>query len=411
MSDHYDILIVGGGFVGAALARALEPTALRVGVIEANPPALPQAAGDPRGIALAWGSRQILESLGLWPALAAAACPIKRIHISDRGHFGATRLDCREEHVPALGYVVPADVMADVFTAAITGLPDDSLLRPARVTAIDSAEDRVTVGVKTANGTRSLTAALVVGADGANSVVRAQLGISVHEHAYGQSAVIANITTSRPHDYTAYERFTDSGPVAMLPLDAQHTAMVWTVEAAQLESVMALDDRQFISTLQQRFGYRLGRILSVTPRQSWPLHLRRAASPVAARAVLVGNAAHTLHPVAGQGFNLGLRDVATLADVVTDAWRRHDDPGQAQSMQRYADWRRRDHELIVGFSDMLVRVFSNPSMPVALVRSLGLALTDYLPGVRHVLCRHTMGLAGRIPRLARPAMPHADSDP
>lgn len=402
MSSDYDILIIGGGLVGASLACALGGQALRVGLIEARPLTIGAPAHyDERSIALSYGSRLIFDALGLWPRLAPQATPIHRIHISNRGHFGATRLNARDEGVEALGYVTPARVIGTVLAERLAQFANIELLCPAQLTQLTLAEDAATVDVMMDGSSQQLRARLIVAADGANSAVRESLGIQTRHWGYDQTAVIANITPEKFHEHTAYERFTDSGPLAMLPLQAQRCGVVWTVRSGDADAVMALDDAQFLARLQARFGQRLGRLLTVGARQAYPLTLVRARASVRARLALIGNAAHSLHPVAGQGFNLGLRDVAALADTIMDAQRGGIDIGDRAILQAYADARGRDQRGVIAFTDGLARIFANPLAPVALARNLGLIAVDLLPAGKHFLTRRTMGLAGRLPRLAR----------
>lgn len=402
MSSDYDILIIGGGLVGASLACALGDQALRVGLIEARPLTVGAPAHyDERSIALSYGSRLIFDALGLWHMLGPQTMPIHRIHISNRGHFGATRLSAREEGVEALGYVTPARVIGTVLAERLAQFANIELLCPAQLTRLALAQDAATVDVVMADRSRQLRARLVVAADGANSAVRESLGIQTRHWGYDQTAVIANITPEKFHEHTAYERFTDSGPLAMLPLQDARCGVVWTVRSGAADAIMALDDAQFLTRLQARFGQRLGRLLKAGARQAYPLTLVRARESVRARLALIGNAAHSLHPVAGQGFNLGLRDVAALADTVMAAQRSGIDMGNRAILQRYADARRRDQRGVIAFTDGLARIFANPLAAVALARNLGLIAVDLLPAGKHFLTRRTMGLAGRLPRLAR----------
>lgn len=402
MSADYDILIIGGGLVGASLACALGNQALRVGLIEAKPLATGAPAHyDERSIALSYGSRLIFDALGLWPALAAHATPIRHILISNRGHFGATRLAAQDEGVDALGYVTPARVIGTVLAESLVQFANVELLCPAQLERVTLGEEAAEVTVTMAGEARQLRGRLIVAADGANSAVRESLGIQTRHWGYAQTAVIANITPENFHQYTAYERFTDSGPLAMLPLQNERCGVVWTVGSSDADTIMALDDAQFLARLQARFGQRLGRLLKVGARQAYPLTLVRARESVRARLALIGNAAHSLHPVAGQGFNLGLRDVAALADTVMNALRSGIDIGNLAMLQSYADARRRDQRGVIAFTDGLARIFSNPLAPVAFARNLGLIAVDLLPAGKHFLTRRTMGLAGRLPRLAR----------
>lgn len=401
-SGSYDVLISGGGLVGASLACALSGHGLRIGLIEAVPyDADAQPAYDDRAIALAAGTQRIFAAMGLWSALAERATPIHRIHVSDRGRFGFARLDRAEERVPALGYVALGRDLGAVLGARLAQLDDVELLCPARVAGVEFGAGQAWVRVADGNGEREVGARLVVAADGAQSMLRDLLAIPTAVWEYGQTAVIANVTPGRPHDQVAYERFTDSGPLALLPMSEGRCALVWTLHDAQVESVMALDDAAFLARLQERFGQRLGRLTRVGRRSAYPLRLVRARQSVRPRLALIGNAAHTLHPIAGQGFNLGLRDVAALVDVLLDAQRSGQDIGDLAVLNRYADWRRADHRRVIAFTDGLTRVFASPLPPVALLRDLGMLALDLLPPAKRLFARLTMGKAGRLPRLAR----------
>jgi 2-octaprenyl-6-methoxyphenol hydroxylase len=397
---RYDVLIVGGGMVGATLARATAGCGLQTAVVEAiDPGSRDQPSYDDRVIALAWGSRLILEAIGVWSALADKAQPIRSVHISDRGHFGLSRIDHAEAGVEALGYVVSA---RDLGTSLHQGLAEQAdLLCPARLLEFRLGAEGVRADVEVAGETRRLQARLLVAADGGDSEIRRQLGIPVREWTYGQTAVIANLTPGVPHGGVAYERFTDSGPLALLPMREGRCSLVWTLEDERAPEVMSLDDQDFLQRLQARFGRRLGRFRRVGRRAAYPLRQLLVRQTVGRRLALVGNAAHTLHPVAGQGFNLGLRDVATLADVLADVAACSGDPGAPGVLQRYAEWRRRDQRNLALITDGLVRVFSNPLPPLRLLRNLGLVGFDLLPPVKRLVTRHFMGLVPILPRLGR----------
>ena len=400
--DHYDLVIVGGGMVGASLAIALGGGSLRIALLEAVPfRAAAQPSYDDRAIALAYGTHRIFAGMGLWNALRGEATPIHSIHISDRGHFGFTRLDCRDEGVEALGYVAVSRAMGAVLAERLQQLPNVEVLCPATVTNVVIGSDHAEVVIDGDAEPRRLTANLVVAADGATSQVRDWLGIDALRWEYGQTAVITNITPQRPHHNRAFERFTASGPLALLPMGDNRCSVVWTVRSAHADEVMNLDDDAFLSALQERFGTRLGDFLRVGARRAYPLMLVRAEEHVRPRLALIGNAAHTLHPVAGQGFNLGLRDVAVLAEVLSDAAAAGRDIGGLEVLQSYAQWRRRDHFKMIAFTDGLARVFANPLAPLRALRNAGLLAVDVMPPLKHVLTRHTMGLAGKLPRLAR----------
>ncbi|MEN8174694.1 MAG: 2-octaprenyl-6-methoxyphenyl hydroxylase [Pseudomonadota bacterium] len=401
MNNSYDVVIVGGGMVGASLACALAPRGLRVALVEAvRPGRKEQPSYDERAIALSYGSRRILDTIGAWEHVTEAATPIHKIHISDRGRFGFGHLDAAEEGVPALGYVVAGwqlgnSLYHSLETAAVTQIA------PARVVEFTQDQSAVHLQIDQQDSVRQISARLVVAADGSDSQVREQLGIRTRRRTYGQTAIIANISPHRAHRNVAYERFTDSGPLALLPMTNNRCGLVWTCRDEQADALLALNDESFLRRLQERFGYRLGRLRRCGSRRAYPLRQLMANRVVDQRIALAGNAVHTLHPVAGQGFNLGIRDVAVLAETIVDAQQKHDDPGDPRSLDAYARWRRGDHRALAWITDGLARTFANPLAPVAWTRDLGLMATDLVPGMRHRIAHHAMGLSGRLPRLSR----------
>jgi 2-octaprenyl-6-methoxyphenol hydroxylase len=408
MLEHdFDIVIVGGGLVGASLACALGGQDLRIAVVEAVPfGAGSQPSYDDRTVALAYGSRRIFEGMGIWADIEQrGVSAIEKIHVSDRGHVGKTRLDCADENLDALGYVVENRVLGAVLSAQLQQLGNVSLLCPASVTQLHGDAGSTSLDIDYEGTVQTLQAKLLVAADGANSFIREQVGIRSLGTDYGQTAVITNVSCERPHQHIAYERFTDSGPLAVLPLpdmDGEHRcSIVWSVRKAQLDEMLALDDATFLERLQARFGGHLGKFTRVGKRVAYPLSLRQAREHVRERLALIGNAAHTIHPIAGQGFNLGLRDVAVLAQVLVEAHEAGQDIGTLAVLKHYARWRRRDHLRVIGFTDSMVRLFSNSLTPLALARNIGLVAADLLPPVKRLITRQAMGLTGKLPRLGR----------
>lgn len=402
--NNYDVLIIGGGMVGASLACALAGQDLRIGLVEAAPLNVSEHPGyDDRSIALAQGTRRIFQTLGLWDALALTATPIRQIHISERGGIGFAHLDSRDQGVDALGYVAEARLIGAALRAQLPTLSGVDLLCPARLEQVVIKPEAAYATVHFFNEDRTveIRARLLVAADGAQSPVREQLGIAAVRWEYGQHAVIANITPTLPHENIAYERFTAAGPIALLPMSDQRCAVVCTVNDSEVPAVMALDDADFLSLVQERFGDRLGPFVRVGRRQSYPLFLLKAREHARARVAVIGNAAHTLHPIAGQGFNLGVRDVAALAEVVAEARRSGEDIGDLRVLSRYADWRRWDQRRTIAFTDALNRLFANPLWPVRAARNLGLLAFDLCPPLKRQFARQTMGLDGRLPKLAR----------
>ncbi|HEU0225275.1 MAG TPA: 2-octaprenyl-6-methoxyphenyl hydroxylase [Steroidobacteraceae bacterium] len=398
---HCDVAIAGGGMVGLSLAAALAPLPLTVAVIEpVAPEASLQPSFDARTTALSAGSRRVLEGIGVWAGIAAAATPIRRIHVSERGAFGFARLTAGEQGVAALGYTIENRLLGRALRERCAGIPRLRLV-PAAATGLAPVEGGLRLATDQGG---DIVARLVVAADGAQSALRSALGIEATVSDYGQQAVIAHLDTERFHDHTAYERFTPTGPIAMLPIGEGRSAVVWTLAPAAARDVLELDDAAFIARLQQAFGSRLGRFTRVGKRQSYPLALTRSAELTAPRAVILGNAAQGLHPVAGQGFNLGLRDVAALAELLAEdcaARGAAADPGAAPLLARYADWRRPDRDAVIRFTDSLVRGFGMPLASLRALRATGLLAFDLLRPVKHEFARRTMGLAGRQPRLVR----------
>jgi 2-octaprenyl-6-methoxyphenol hydroxylase len=406
-SHDTDIVIAGGGLAGATLALALARCVpeLRVTVVESFPlsveavPESYQPSYDARSTALAWGSRLIFEQLGLWSRLSEHAMPIRHIHVSDRGHFGATRLHAKDHQQEALGYVADNRwmglcLMRELFE---TGVTWDA---PAAVTDMQPLEDGVKVMLGEGDQTRSLTAQCLVIADGGRSGLREKLGFRVKEQAYGQHALIANVSTSESHGHTAYERFTDAGPMALLPHgsvgQAETTsALVWTLDGDTLDDLLAQNEAERCRRLQARFGWRLGRFTRIGECSHYPLTLQTVDESVRPGAVLVGNAAHTLHPVAGQGFNLALRGLMALVEQFRRAVSEGQSPGSLTVLNRYQARHRQDWKQTAQFSDSLIGIFGQSTPAVAAARDIGLTGLDLLPGAKRWFGRRAMGLGGR----------------
>ena len=402
LNQQFDIVIAGGGLVGASLAAALAGLPLKVAVVEAVPfGARGQPSYDERVTAVSYGSRCIFDTIGLWSGIAPGAHAIQHIHISDRGRCGATRFHADEAGVEALGYVVPNRVIGQALSGFLPQQSNIELIAPAKLVDFEEQNDRVQITMETKDGNRVLNARLLVAADGAHSRIRERLGIEGRSWDYGQSAIICNVSVERPQDGVAYERFTDAGPLALLPMGGDRYALIWSVPQAQVESTLAMEDDTFLPALAAQFNGRFGRFLKAGKRQAYPLSLVRAASQLQGRCLIAGNAAHSLHPIAGQGFNLSVRDVAVLAETLADIAGKGGDVGSDARLARYVSTRRADQTGTILFTDFLTRVFVNPLLPVRLLRNAALLGLELCPPVRQALMRHNMGMSGRQPRLAR----------
>lgn len=414
MKQHYDIVIVGGGMVGASLASALLPASealdLNIAVVEAFPMPAPQAleyqpSYDSRATALAYGARTLYERMGIWDTLRQHLSPIEHIHVSDKGHFGAARLHASEEHVPALGYVVENHWLGRVLLDRLQQ-PDASrvdFICPAEVTAIEPGDEQMTLKLQQNGDIHTVTAELVVMADGGRSELRERMGIGYQQQSYGQHAVIANISPDRDHGGVAYERFTDSGPMALLPLEDEgghhRCGLVWTVPNEQVDEILALDDQAFIERLHQRFGYRAGNFIRVGERHAYPLKLALADEQVRFGLVVLGNAAHAMHPIAGQGYNLALRGVVALTDQLIRARKDDQSLGDLSVLQTYYDQQSYDQERTIGLSDRVMKLFSNNNPLMVTGRDLGLQLLDICPPAKTLFARGAMGLDMPAPEL------------
>lgn len=398
--DH-DILILGGGLVGTALACALDGRGWDVAQVEASQPAEGAPGFDERKLALAAASLEALRALGVLPRLATPPAPIRRIHVSRAGDFGAVRLEAAAYGRDHFGGVVLARELGQALEARAAAVPGLVRYRPARVVGLwpDPAGPRV--GLATPGGEHVLRARLLVAADGTRSVARAALGIGAREHDYGQTLVVCSVATDRPPDGSAWERFTEQGPVALLPMAGGHYGAICGVARAGAGRVLALDDAGYGDYFQQRFGWRAGRVRRVGARSAYPIAGLVAERLTASRAVLVGNAAQTLHPIGAQGFNLGLRDALGLAEALAAGDpSAGDDPGAESVLADYVARRQEDRARTLAFSDGLARATAAPGLGMHLLRSLGLLALAHVPGLDGPLVSGAMGYRGRVPALA-----------
>ena len=395
---RHDVAIVGGGLVGASLAIALERIGVDVALVEATPAGALPAVFDERNLSFAEATVNALAALGVLQELQAPGAPIRHIHVSRRGDFGRVRLEAADYGRTAFGQVVVARDFGQALEARLSGLTGLARYRPTRFLGLgqgDAGSRMLRIGEE--SGERVLSARLLVAADGTRSVVRAALGIDAEEHDYGQALFVARVRAERAPDGTAYERFGDDGPTALLPRADRHYGVIHGVAQADADAVAALDDAGWLARLQQAFGWRVGAFLESGPRSRHAALRVRATRTTAARAVLVGNAAQTLHPVGAQGFNLGLRDALTLAELIEAGG----DPGTDALLAAYARRRQSDRERTLAFSDGLARLTANPAPLLRPLRSAGLLALDRLPAAQALLVGGAMGYRGDVPRLCR----------
>jgi 2-octaprenyl-6-methoxyphenol hydroxylase len=389
------VLIVGGGLVGASLAIALDAAGVDALLVEAAAPrADAQPSYDERNLALARATVNGLEAIGVWKHAHAGATPIRHIHVSRAGEFGSARLEARDAGVDALGWTLPARELGAALLRRLDECTRLQRLAPARLEAIEAQVEGWRAQVRTAGGVQQIDTPLLIGADGTASFVRGQIGIAADTYDYGQTLFVCTVTPEREHGHRAYERFSDDGPVALLPLAGRRCGLVLTVPGDQAEAVAAMDDAGYLALAQHRFGWRLGRLERPGKRFAYAIQRAAATRLTAPRAVLVGNAAQTVHPIGAQGFNLGLRDALTLAELVAAAA----DPGDERLLAAYAARRAPDREGTMAMSHGLVQLACLPQSWLGPLRSLALLACDRLPPLKDALLRRGMGFRGAPPQ-------------
>lgn len=390
---NYDIVIAGGAMAGMTLALALNESSqgkLKVAVVEAYKTEHSEHPGfDSRCIALSFGTVQVLQKYSLWKTIQPLATAIKFINVSDRHHAGMTDIRASDLSVDALGYVVELEHVGREFQKKVDKIDNIELICPDSVESIERSSDLVKVALSSGN---QFQAKLLVAADGAGSTCCELMSMTYSEHAFEQTAVIANVVPHQQHDHRAFERFTEYGPIALLPLSDNRMSLVWCMSPEQAQVVMTHSDEEFLAELQSEFGWRVGEFTQVGQRASYPLSLRSRVQNVSHRFAIVGNAAQTLHPIAGQGFNLGIRDVASLVEEVETYL---EDPGSYEVLARFRSRREDDRLSTIQLTSSLVHLFSNDLPALRVARNLGLFAMDNLPPLKAPLLRRTLGLIDR----------------
>jgi 2-octaprenyl-6-methoxyphenol hydroxylase len=394
-----DVLVVGGGLAGGVMAIALALGGLDVVVVDREDPKVAiKDAFDGRASAIALASQKVFHALGLWEAMKERSAPILEIRVTDGESPFFLHYDYQDTGDEPLGYMVENQINRKAIFKRIGELDNILYLAPASVAEIERGPEGVSAVLSDG---RKVSASLVVGADGRRSQMREAAGIRLTTLPYHQTGIVCTVAHEHPHDFIAHEHFLAAGPFAILPLMDNRSSIVWTERDDLVDSIMALDDAGFHEELSRRFGDFLGKTKVVGPRFSYPFTLQYAESATAERLALVADAYHGMHPVAGQGLNMGLRDVAALAEVVVEAHDLGMDIGSSGVLERYQRWRRFDNALMLGLTDMLVRLFSNDVLPLRLARDVGMAVVDKIPPLKKVFMRHAMGLVGDLPRLMR----------
>jgi 2-octaprenylphenol hydroxylase len=397
--SRFDVILIGGGIVGATAACALGKSGVRVALIEARAPLAPEVqAPDPRVFAITRASERIFRSLGVWEAMhQQGAFAFGEMEVWDSGGEGVTHFDCAEIGEPCLGHIIEPRFIQAALWRQLQSIDAVSLYCPACFQTINVHDDRVEVILE---DSRPLSAGLLVAADGSRSPVRTMLGMETHRHDYRQSSLVALVKTAEPHRNTAWQRFLPGGPLAFLPMADGWSSIVWTMPSERVERLLTADTEVFHEELAAAFEYRLGAIVASGERQAWPLQRLHAEQYVLPRVALIGDAAHAIHPLAGQGVNLGLLDAAALAEVLIGARQRGKDPGSLPVLRRYERWRRGDNLLMMMAMDGINQVFSKPRSLLHRTANLGLSLVNRSAVAKRQFMRHAMGLGGDLPALA-----------
>ncbi|WP_414756307.1 FAD-dependent hydroxylase [Anabaena sp. CCY 9910] len=396
---HYDLVIVGGGIVGLTLASALKDSGLNILLIEAKVSSAAVAKGQAYAVHLL--SALIYQGIGIWDKILPQIAKYRQVRLSDADYPGVVEFETTDLGTPELGYVAEHQALLEPLQEFVQNCPNVTYLCPAEVVSTNYQQNEVVITVKIADQLNTIRSKLLVAADGSRSPIRQAAGIKTHGWKYWQSCIVAFVKPEKPHNDTAYERFWPSGPFAILPLPGNRCRIVWTAPHNEAKALCALNDEEFLQELSQRFGQQMGKLELLGDRFVFQVQLMQSDRYVLPRLALVGDAAHNCHPVGGQGLNLGIRDVAALAQVIQKAHQAGEDIGNIRVLKRYESWRQKENLAILGFTDMLDRMFSNQFPPLVFVRRLGLWFLQSVPALKTFMLKLMIGLKGKTPELAK----------
>ncbi|OGT31756.1 MAG: hypothetical protein A3E87_02110 [Gammaproteobacteria bacterium RIFCSPHIGHO2_12_FULL_35_23] len=398
--SQYDICIIGGGLVGLSLALALAPLDLQIIIIEAKPPAEKNKNPDEsKAIALTYTSELIFKKLSIWPALISYANPIKALYISEYGKFGRCHIKAADLKLPNLGQLVPEAILLNTLTELVGKTKNIAFIRPAKVGRVDFNQRKLQVQIEGSVKVLSFTYRLLIAADGMDSQIRNSLHIKICKKDYKQAALVTRLNVSQDHQHTAYERFSPRGTLALLPIAPRRCALIITGDYNKIQTWQAFNEEAFLANLQQLMGYRLGRFSGLTKRLVFPLTMMVIEEQVKAGVIILGNAAHLLHPIAAQGFNLSLRDIATLTELIAEAKGEHKDFAKEALLQKYNELRVKDQASTICMTNNIVDIFNSESWFLQHSRQWGLLGLEYVPFLKTLFAKQAMGMRGKISKL------------
>ncbi len=399
LTYDYDLAISGGGIIGLTLASALNNSGLKVVVIEAKPQSIAVAKGQAYAVHLLSG--RIFAGIGVWDKILPQIAHFCHVQLSDADYPQSVNFETNDLGTEVLGYVAEHQALLKPLQDFVSGCPNITYLCPAQVLEAHYQPSGVEINLRMGDEVKTIRTRLIVAADGAKSQIRQAAGINTRGWQYWQSCIVAFVKPEKGHNNTAYEKFWSSGPFAVLPLPENRCRIVWTAPHAEAKAIVALNDEDFLAELTKRCGAQMGKLELEGDRFVFPVQLMQSDRYVLPRLALVGDAAHCCHPVGGQGLNMGIRDAAALAQVLQQAYSQGEDIGDLAILKRYESWRKRENLTILGFTDLLDRVFSNNFLPVVIIRRIGLLVLRRVPPIKVFALKLMTGLKGRTPEIAQ----------